>query len=725
MNHNYNKLLSASLAIFLCLSISRLTVAQNVGINADNSSPHASAMLDIKSTSKGLLIPRMTTSQRTSILSPATGLLVYDLNLQSFYLFNGSTWVPTSTDNLGNHSATTNLNLNDYHITNVDYISTRGLGSYDKLRVWSNSQHTIGMHNSMTYGYLNDYAMTFTMSAVADRGWIWRDFNHTKAQGAMSLTTDGRLYVGNNSTINGTLTLGDYTLPSTDGTVGQVLKTDGSGAVSWGAVAGDNLGSHVATTNLNLNNNLLTNVTTLSCRNQDSYDKLRVWNASVFTIGMNSAMTYGYLDGYAMTFTMNNQANRGWIWRSASHAKSQGAMSLTTDGRLYVGNNSTVNGTLTVGAYTLPNTDGSVGQVLTTNGAGMVSWTAGTTDNLGNHTATTNLQMNGKWISASGDDEGIFVNSDGKVGINDNTPEGALEVVSKIIAGAIVIDQDHELTGGNIVTTNTSAFQTFVAGVTGVLAQLRLYFQTASSAITRTVSIYEGIGTGGNLIGSFTLTSPGDFALSFGATVLTKGETYTIYISNAINWEYQLGNPYPSGFASINSNADFGFVTYMRRATNFLVGAQGVGINNASPGVALDVDGDIEYTGSITDVSDRRLKENFLPIENALGRLKQLKGFTYNMKNDPQKVREYGVIAQDVQKVFPEMVKVIDREKGYLGVSYIQLVPVLLEAVKAQEAKITQMEKENKALKAKLQEMESLKTRLAKIEAILEVKAKK
>jgi len=40
------------------------------------------------------------------------------------------------------------------------------------------------------------------------------------------------------------------------------------------------------------------------------------------------------------------------------------------------------------------------------------------------------------------------------------------------------------------------------------------------------------------------------------------------------------------------------------------------------------------------------------------------------MKKDPQKEREYGVIAQDVQKVFPEMVKVIDREKGYLGVSY-------------------------------------------------------
>ncbi|OJJ15444.1 hypothetical protein BKI52_39200 [marine bacterium AO1-C] len=723
MNHNYNKLLSASLAVFLCFIISKLSTAQNVGINADNSLPHTSAMLDIKSNSKGLLIPRMTTSQRTNIISPATGLLVYDLSLQSFYVFNGSSWVPISTDNLGNHSATTNLNLNEHHITNVDYISTRGLGSYDKLRVWSNAQHTIGMHNSMTYGYLNDYAMTFTMSAVADRGWIWRDFNHTKAQGAMSLTTDGRLYVGNNSTINGTLTLGNYTLPSTDGTAGQVLKTDGSGAVSWGSVAGDNLGNHVATANLNLNNNLLTNVTTLSCRNQDSYDKLRVWNASVFTIGMNSAMTYGYLDGYAMTFTMNNQVNRGWIWRNAAHSKSQGAMSLTTDGRLYIGNNSTVNGTLTVGAYTLPSNAGSNGQVLTTNGSGIAYWANSTSDNMGNHTATTNLQMNGKWLSFAGENRGVFVNSGGRVGINNNTPAGAFEAVSRSGSGTIIPDQDNYVTTSNTFPSNTSAYQTFTAGMTGELTQLWLNFQNTGS-VTRTVNIYEGAGTGGNLIGSLTFATTGSFIFNFGGTMLIKGQTYTIHINDAIGWYYQGGNPYTGGFANFGSNNDFSFATHMRKATSFLVSSQGVGICNTNPSVALDVDGDIEYTGSITDVSDRRLKESFRPIRNPLNRIKQIQGFTYHMKDDPKKVREYGVVAQDVQKVFPEMVKVIDQENGYLGVSYIQLVPVLLEAVKTQDAKIERIERENKSLKAKLKEMEILKARLAKIEAILATKAK-
>ena len=62
--------------------------SQNVGINSDGSSPDNSAMLDIKSTTTGLLIPRMTTAQRIAISSPANGLLVYDTNTNLFWYYN-------------------------------------------------------------------------------------------------------------------------------------------------------------------------------------------------------------------------------------------------------------------------------------------------------------------------------------------------------------------------------------------------------------------------------------------------------------------------------------------------------------------------------------------------------------------------------------------------------------------------------------------------------------
>ncbi|HRG65594.1 MAG TPA: hypothetical protein PLV12_07305, partial [Saprospiraceae bacterium] len=65
---------------------------QNVAITTNGAAPHTSAMLDIQSTNRGLLVPRLTSSQRLAIASPATGLWVYDLTLSSFAYFDGTVW---------------------------------------------------------------------------------------------------------------------------------------------------------------------------------------------------------------------------------------------------------------------------------------------------------------------------------------------------------------------------------------------------------------------------------------------------------------------------------------------------------------------------------------------------------------------------------------------------------------------------------------------------------
>ncbi|PLK42567.1 hypothetical protein C0V77_20280 [Emticicia sp. TH156] len=71
----------------------------NVGIGT--TLPHESAVLDIKSSSQGLLIPRMSLQQRNSIQNPANGLMVYQTDLISgFYYYNGSEWKGMSLDNL-------------------------------------------------------------------------------------------------------------------------------------------------------------------------------------------------------------------------------------------------------------------------------------------------------------------------------------------------------------------------------------------------------------------------------------------------------------------------------------------------------------------------------------------------------------------------------------------------------------------------------------------------
>jgi hypothetical protein len=67
------------------LLTSHIAFSQGVAVNEDNSNADISAILDVKSTDKGMLIPRLTTAQRILITTPATGLIVYDNTTQSFW----------------------------------------------------------------------------------------------------------------------------------------------------------------------------------------------------------------------------------------------------------------------------------------------------------------------------------------------------------------------------------------------------------------------------------------------------------------------------------------------------------------------------------------------------------------------------------------------------------------------------------------------------------------
>ncbi|MFK5856342.1 MAG: tail fiber domain-containing protein [Bacteroidota bacterium] len=78
-----------SRVLFLLLSISILTNAQ-ISVNTTGSTANTSAMLDVSSTDKGMLIPRMTSAQRAAISTPADGLLVFDTTTDSFWYYNGT-----------------------------------------------------------------------------------------------------------------------------------------------------------------------------------------------------------------------------------------------------------------------------------------------------------------------------------------------------------------------------------------------------------------------------------------------------------------------------------------------------------------------------------------------------------------------------------------------------------------------------------------------------------
>ena len=89
-------------------------------------------------------------------------------------------------------------------VPNLAYATIGGSASptRDKLRVWNSYHYTIGMMTGYTFGSLgNEYAMSFQMNNNSARGFWWGDEGHNNTQGAMSLTTDGRLFVARNITV--------------------------------------------------------------------------------------------------------------------------------------------------------------------------------------------------------------------------------------------------------------------------------------------------------------------------------------------------------------------------------------------------------------------------------------------------------------------------------------------------------------------------------------------
>ena len=102
-------------------------------------------------------------------------------------------------------------------------------------------------------------------------------------------------------------------------------------------------------------------------------------------------------------------------------------------------------------------------------------------------------------------------------------------------------------------------------------------------------------------------------------------------------------------------------------------------------------------------VADSRLKENVKLISDALDRLKEINGVSFDWKDGFTNVHPFdghdmGVIAQEVEYSFPELVK-MNSKSGYREIDYKNLNPILIEAIKDLSKKVDTLEKEIKQLK--------------------------
>ncbi|MDO8557489.1 MAG: tail fiber domain-containing protein [Candidatus Jorgensenbacteria bacterium] len=124
-----------------------------------------------------------------------------------------------------------------------------------------------------------------------------------------------------------------------------------------------------------------------------------------------------------------------------------------------------------------------------------------------------------------------------------------------------------------------------------------------------------------------------------------------------------------------------------------------VGIGNTNPGsYKLAVTGNVQATAFYYS-SDVRMKENIKPLQNSLQKIMQLQGVSFEWKKDGS--GSIGLIAQDTQKVFPELVST-DEATGVMSLQYANLVAPLIEAVKEQQKQINKLKIELEALRKKI-----------------------
>lgn len=423
---NTNKLKYLILA-FLCYTA---TYAQ-LGIGT--MSPDSSAALDIVATDKGLLIPRMTAVQRDSIANPAPGLLVYCTDCsETIYIYKGGTWTALNT-NLSESEV-------DVYVANNGYLTTEVDGSTtNEIQHLSLNGTTLSLSGSLA---------SVSLTPLVP--------NPSDEIQSINLTGNKLGLSGDTSTVN----LSNFL----DNTDNQVISRSGltvtlqNGGSFQDSV--DNLGNHIATSNLQVNGHWVSNdgdnegvyvhsngkvgIGGVPARQLDVYDASQAQSRIRTGTATPSSLELSNTDGnWNLSGPRTGSKDLNFYWNPTGTSTFDLLMSMGSDGLIGIGTETPAAKLHVSGSFRLQDGSEQNGRVLQSDADGDASWVdlSAINDNMGDHTASQNLNMAGKWVSPDGTDKGIFIDTSsanlGNLGIGTSTAEEALEV-----NGAIKAEKD-------------------------------------------------------------------------------------------------------------------------------------------------------------------------------------------------------------------------------------------------------------------------------------------
>ena len=307
-----------------------------------------------------------------------------------------------------------------------------------------------------------------------------------------------------------------------------------------------------------------------------------------------------------------------------------------------------------------------------------------------------NLRWNGLGLAVTGEISSTTSGSFADLSVSDDASIASL-TVTDLTSGSVVFVGG----GGELLTNyNDLTWNGTTLGVTGsVSATVTGSFGRVIGSIGSTNGVVSGSsqvdysalsGINNNIVSASTDTNQVDMIINDGSisanlkgNVISGSAQITAlgFVSSSIGDTLQ---QVTTAGASTDVATTFSNTTdSTSKTTGALIVGGGVGINNT-----LNVGGDVIAFAS----SDKRLKDNIKPIEGALDKVSKISGNTFDWNEEKQntyKGKDYGVIAQEIKDVMPELVDT--RDNGYLAVKYDKIVPLLIESIKELKKEIEEL----------------------------------
>jgi hypothetical protein len=615
--------------------ISIINAQQGVAINTDGTNADNSALLDIKSNNKGILIPRMTATQKTAIVTPTPGLLIYQTDVTpGFYYYNGSAWTPLTSTAQGPLSgwATTGNNGTD---STVNFIGTSDnqpliarVGGEQVFRFSKN------MHNVLA-GY----------QAGKNNTGDYNTFLGYQA-GLANTTGDGNLFVGNSSGIVNTtgrenIFVGTYS--GNHNTTGSYNQFIGFLSGQYNTTGTENTfsGYQSGQSNTTGIQNYFSGMYSGNNNSTGNHNHFEGYKAGAF----NSTGGENYFSGYLAGFKNNGSSNHfsGFM---------TGYSNTTGVQNLFVGNSA--------GYF---NTTGYQNQ--------FIGYLAGGKNTTGHNNLYNGYEAGFSNTTGSGN---VFIGN--QSGYNEQG-SNKLYIANSSTAFPLIYGEFDN----NLIKFNGTTVTNGNAEVSGEA----LIHSHAS--ILGTATIHQGAYIAGLTSIHGNLDVHRDDNVN--PVITIAQDNNGVYAK----MNFRSGAPAPWELAGLGTGVN---------GTSFFKF-----IYNGTTASSMDGFGDLTIAGNFYDNSDARLKKNIAPITGGLQKVLQLRGVTYDwIDSKRSSVQQVGFIAQEVEKVFPQLVKT--DEDGTKSVAYSKMVPVLLEAIKEQQQMIEELKSANDKVKSLEERVEKL-----------------